>query len=30
MFEEPDALAVAGPDLFVANLSDGSVTDLTP
>jgi outer membrane protein assembly factor BamB len=28
MFEEPDALAVAGPDLFVANLSDGSVTEL--
>ncbi len=28
MFDEPDALAVAGPDLFVANLSDGSVTEL--
>jgi hypothetical protein len=28
MFEEPDALTVAGPDLFVANLSNGSVTEL--
>ncbi len=28
MFEEPDALAVAGPDLFVSNLSNGSVTEL--
>jgi hypothetical protein len=29
MFDEPDALEVAGPDVFVANLSDGSVTELT-
>jgi hypothetical protein len=28
MFDEPDALAVAGPHLFVSNLSDGSVTEL--
>jgi hypothetical protein len=29
MFEEPDALEVSGADLFVSNLSDGSVTELT-
>jgi hypothetical protein len=29
MFEEPDALEVSGPDLFVANLSNGSVTEIS-